>query len=167
MLVNLNSSNYGKGVRDMIDFWAVIGSRPIGDSTEIDSALEGVSKRLSSAAPDALVRFAERLAEALYRIDRRDFADIPVILSDDLRLPQTNDHFLYARCACVLAGEVTYEDVVKSCVGFDRFVSPFMQRAEGLLYIASEQYEMTTGSRMKTRTHLETDWMSNAEGWPE
>ncbi|MFC9223754.1 DUF4240 domain-containing protein [Streptomyces hygroscopicus] len=111
------------------------------DASEIDSTLEAISRRLSAMTPTALARFLERLRESLYRIDRRDLAEVPVVLAGGLKFPQTSDHFLYARCACILAGEEVYGDVLSSGVGFDRFVASFAQEAEGLLYLVSEQYE--------------------------
>ncbi|QYN18903.1 DUF4240 domain-containing protein [Amycolatopsis sp. DSM 110486] len=111
----------------MTDFWKVIGSSSVQDESEIDSALERISAELSALAPDALTHFVERLRESLYRIDRRDLAEVPMVLANGLKLPQTSDHFLYARCACILAGERVYGDILSSGVGFERFVAPFGQ----------------------------------------
>ncbi|MBJ7905111.1 DUF4240 domain-containing protein [Streptomyces sp. DSM 110735] len=149
----------------MTDFWKVIGSSSVQDESEIDSALERISGQLSVMTPDALTRFVERLRESLYRIDRRDLAEVPVVLANGLKLPQTSDHFLYARCACILAGERAYGDVLSSGVGFDRFVAPFAQEAEGLLYLASEQYERKTASRMNVEGYFSIESRSNIQGW--
>ncbi|MFG2146849.1 DUF4240 domain-containing protein [Streptomyces sp. NPDC048696] len=149
----------------MTDFWTVIGSSSVEDAREIDSALERISERLSTMTPAALTRFAERLQESLYRIDRRDLAELPVVLAGGLKLPQTSDHFLYARCACILAGEKAFADVLSSGAGFDHFVAPFAQEAEGLLYLAPEQYERQTGSRMTVDSDFSIESMSNVQGW--
>lgn len=149
----------------MTDFWKVIGSSSVQDESEIDSALERISGQLSSMTPDALTRFVERLRESLYRIDRRDLAEVSVALANGLKLPQTSDHFLYARCACILAGEKAYRDVLSSGDGFDRFVAPFAQEAEGLLYLASEQYERKTASRMSVETYFSIESGSNTQEW--
>ncbi|MFJ8495788.1 DUF4240 domain-containing protein [Streptomyces sp. NPDC094038] len=149
----------------MTDFWKVIGSSSVQDASEIDSALERISGQLSAMTPDALTRFVERLRESLYRIDRRDLAEVPVVLAGGLKLPQASDHFLYARCACILAGKEAYGDVLSSGAGFDRFVAPFAQEAEGLLYLASEQYEKKTGSKMKVESYSSIESRSNSQGW--
>jgi len=150
---------------EVTDFWKVIGSSSVQDESEIDSALERISGQLSTMAPDVLTRFVERLREALYRIDRRDLAEVPVVLANGLKFPQTSDHFLHARCACILAGEKTYDEVLSSGVGFDRFVAPFAQEAEGLLYLASEQYERKTASKMNVENHFPIESGSNIQGW--
>ncbi|MFD6464970.1 DUF4240 domain-containing protein [Streptomyces goshikiensis] len=151
----------------MTDFWNVIGSSSVRDASEIDSALERISQQLNAMAPDALVRFAERLREALFRIDRRVLAEVPVKLAAGLEFPQTSDHFLYARCACILAGEKIYGEIMRSGVGFERFVAPFAQEAEGLLYLASEEYERQTGDRMRVESDFSIESMSNAQGWAD
>lgn len=151
----------------MTDFWKIIGSSLVRDASEIDSALEGISMRLSTMTPTALARFVERLRESLYRIDRRDLAEVPVVLAGGLKFPQTSDHFLYARCACILAGEEAYSDILSSGVGFDRFVVPFAQEAEGLLYLASEQYERKTGSKMNVASYFSIESRSNVQGWSD
>ncbi|MFF4599826.1 DUF4240 domain-containing protein [Amycolatopsis sp. NPDC001319] len=149
----------------MTDFWEVIGSSSVEDDSEIESALERISGQLSAMTPDALTRFVERLRESLYRIDRRDLAEVPVALANGLKLPQTSDHFLYARCACILAGERVYGDVLSSGFGFERFVAPFAQEAEGLLYLASEEYERKTASRMNVESYFSIESRSNTQGW--
>ncbi len=90
---------------------------------------------------------------------------MPVVLANGLKFPQTSDHFFHARCACILAGEKTYDEVLSSGVGFDRFVAPFAQEAEGLLYLASEQYERKTASKMNVENHFPIESGSNIQGW--
>jgi hypothetical protein len=82
------------------------------DGPEVDAALDGILERLDELTPDELIEFRKGLNESLYRIDRRDLAEVPVFLSGGMRSSQTSDHFLYARCACVLAAEHVYDDVL-------------------------------------------------------
>ncbi|MGH3389241.1 MAG: DUF4240 domain-containing protein [Actinomadura sp.] len=149
----------------MAEFWRLIGSSSIGDASDIDVALTEISRRLASLNPFELVQFSERLKEALYRLDRREFGEIPVALMDGREFPQTSDHFLYARCACVMAGGEVYSRVLQSGVGFDHFVKPSLQRAEGLLYIASNVYEAKTGEKIKLKSGVSVESMSNTDGW--
>ncbi|GHD44889.1 DUF4240 domain-containing protein [Streptomyces galbus] len=149
----------------MVDFWKVIGTSSVRDEGEIDSALERISGQLGAMTPDSLTRFVERLRESLYQIDRRELAEVPVVLANGVKFPQTSDHFLHARCACILAGETAYGDVLSSGIGFDRFVAPFAQEAEGLLYLASEQYEKKTASKMNVDSYCSIESGSNIQGW--
>jgi len=148
----------------MSAFWSVIGASPVHDASEVDSALEKISLRLDEMAPDALGRFAESLHEALFRIDRRELAEIPVYFSG-LEFEQTSDHFLYARCACILAGEKIYGEVLESGAGFELFVAPAQQGAECLLYLASEIYERKVGEQLNCQSFLPVESMSNVQGW--
>ncbi|MFD7657503.1 DUF4240 domain-containing protein [Actinosynnema sp. NPDC059797] len=150
---------------DAADFWAVIGANPMRDADDVERALGEVSRRLDAVAPALLVGFQSRLCEFLHRIDREEFAGVPVGLVGGLELPQTSDHFLYARCACVLAGEVEYVGVASSGAGFERFVPPFRQGAEGLLYLAPEKFTGKTGADMDVEGFLPVDSMSNPSGW--
>lgn len=151
----------------MIDFWKMIGVSDLRDEADVAEALRSVSVQLDGVSPMGLTLFDDRLREYLFRLDRRDFASISVVLSDGRRLAQTNDHFLYARCACVLAGEVEFGNVLRTGSGFDRFASPVLQSAEGLLYVSREKYESRTGRTFKSRSEFPLDWMSNPVGWPE
>ncbi|MFC3453225.1 DUF4240 domain-containing protein [Amycolatopsis speibonae] len=150
----------------MSDFWSVIGSNPVRDADDVDAALERISSRLDVMTPNTLERFAEFLHEALFRIDRRELAEIPVYLSG-LEFEQTSDHFQYARCACILAGEKVYGEVLESGVGFGLFIAPATQGAEGLLYLASETYERKTGERLNSQSFFPVDSMSNVQGWSD
>jgi hypothetical protein len=151
----------------VIGFWSIVGSNSVLDGTEVDAALDGILERLDELTPDDLIEFREGLNESLYRIDRRDLAEVPVLLPGGTRFSQTSDHFLYARCACVLAGEQIYDDVLLTGAGFDPFVAPFAQRAERLLYLVPELYRAKTGTSMTLQDAFPVDSMSNLEGWPD
>ncbi|NAS22189.1 DUF4240 domain-containing protein [Herbidospora sp. NEAU-GS84] len=102
-------------------------------------------------------RFAERLHESLYQIDRRELAEVSVTLANGVQLPQTSDHFLYARCACILAGEEVYDEVLNSGVGFDRFVAPFVPLALLLVLPASCSYYIANYNN-RLPTPLDGTW---------
>ena len=76
-----------------------------------------VSSRLEGLRPVDLIRFVQQLQEHVFRLDRRELAEIPVLLAGGLELPQTSDHFLYARCRCVLAGKDAFDLVMRSNAG--------------------------------------------------
>ncbi|MEU0696196.1 DUF4240 domain-containing protein [Streptomyces niveus] len=151
----------------MTDFWSIIGSNPAQAGDDVRSALDRVSGRLDGLDAPDLVKFSEELREALYGIDRRDLAEIPVVLAVGLELPQTSDHFLYSRCACILAGRDAYDATLRSTSEFTCFVRPFFQAAEGLLHLAPSVYEKKSGSEMRAVGGFPIESMSNAQGWAE
>jgi hypothetical protein len=152
------------------EFWNLIGSNSIRDDDEIDTVLRRISGQLKAMTPDDLFRFHDQLCEALFVIDRREFAEVPARLKngDISEIPQSDDYFLYARCACVLAGRDVYGAILKSGIGFDRFAETFAQKAEGLLYLAMVEYENKTGaamSAMDLRSCFPVDTGSNDQAW--
>jgi hypothetical protein len=132
----------------MVDFWWVVGSNPVRGSADIEAALSGVRSRLRELGLAELTEFQERLVEHLDVINRGDLAAIPVELSSGQVFEQTEDHFLYARCACVLSGEQSVRAVLDDELSFAQFVTPRLQSAEMLLHEARTEYESRTGQRM-------------------
>ncbi|MBP0458660.1 DUF4240 domain-containing protein [Streptomyces montanisoli] len=151
----------------MTDFWNIIGSNPAQSGDDVRSALDRVSGRLDGLDATDLVKFSEELREALYGMDRRQLAEIPVALAVGLELLQTSDHFLYSRCACILAGRDAYNAALRSTSEFTCFVRPFFQAAEGLLYLCPSVYEKKVGSKMRVVGGFPIESMSNAQGWAE
>ncbi|CUU61244.1 Protein of unknown function (DUF4240) [Parafrankia irregularis] len=149
----------------MADFWQIIGESRARDASDLESALDRLSAQLNGLSPAELMHFAEQLRESLYYLDRREIAEIPVRVPGGLKFPQTSDHFLYARCACVLAGEDAYNAALQYGAEFERFVKPFVQEAEGLLYLASDLYEEKTGRKMEVGRNFPIESMSNVQGW--
>ena len=147
----------------MTEFWDVIGENTLRTRADVDGALERVSARLVSLAADGLLDFVDGLHEALFELDRKRFAEIPIFVRG-LVFSQSEDHFQYARCACVLAGRRAFEDVLASGEGFGRFTVPAVQ-AEGLLYLADKHYEDKMGFRMEYRSRFPIEMMSNPDGW--
>ncbi|MFJ8133932.1 DUF4240 domain-containing protein [Streptomyces hydrogenans] len=95
------------------DFWALI-SILNGQATQANCRL--LAEELSRRPVADIIGFAERHAEALYRLDQEKFGTVPVV---DLTarfgnpFPQSSDVFLYARCAAVAAGQAVWESVFK------------------------------------------------------
>ncbi|MBU6529811.1 DUF4240 domain-containing protein [Streptomyces sp. NPDC057245] len=91
------------------DFWALIATLN-GEATE--ESCQHLAEELSRRPVSDIVGFAERHAEALYRLDQEKFGTLPVV---DLTarfgspFPQSSDGFLYARCAAVAAGQAVWE----------------------------------------------------------
>ncbi|MFF9079893.1 DUF4240 domain-containing protein [Streptomyces rubiginosohelvolus] len=151
----------------MIDFWSIIGSNPAQSGDDVRSTLDRIAGRLDELDASDLVTFSKELRGALHEIDRRALAEVPVVLAAGLELPQTSDHFLYARCACILAGRGAYDASLRSASEFTPFVKPFFQAAEGLLYLAPSVYEKKFGAEMGAVGGFSIESMTNGQGWVE
>ncbi|MFC8452626.1 DUF4240 domain-containing protein [Kitasatospora sp. NPDC057223] len=148
------------------DFWTLIDL--LGDRRECTFA-EPLAEALAGLPPAAIIGFEERLAQALYRLDRREFGTLPVIDMCEpgkAPFPQSNDGFLYSRCAVVAAGRGTYEAVLAGRAPFAPHTATTLH-GEDLLYIAEEAYEKATGEEWDHVNEFDYESCSNPEGWPE
>lgn len=132
----------------MVDFWSLIGANALSNPVDVRSAVVQVSARLSQLDRPGLIAFQEALNVRLTDLDIADLAEIPVELSNGFVVEQTSDHFLYARCACVLAGREAFVRTLRDWHYFARFVAPRLQSSEALMYIARAEYENQTGQQM-------------------
>ncbi|RKS09313.1 uncharacterized protein DUF4240 [Nocardiopsis sp. Huas11] len=130
------------------DFWTVIGANRIGDAADVAAALTGVRTRLERLDPEGVRRFRRELVARVEALDldvlRSMRVDAPLVG----RIPQTEDGFLYARHACVLAGRRTYEGVLGDAPRFAAFVHPRVHSAECLAYLAYEVHAQMTGQEI-------------------
>lgn len=135
-------------------FWDLIGDNRIPMQTEgdIESAIERVSLRLQDLNPVELTQFQDELHRHLFELDREELASIAVMLRDGTLQPQSSDGFLFKRAACVLAGKSAFEGATSSLAEFVRFVEPFANAAESLLYLAPNEYLLKTGEEMGSRS---------------
>jgi hypothetical protein len=93
------------------DFWALIGTLD-GEATQENC--QHLAEELSRRSVPDVIGFAERHAEALYRLDQEKFGTLPVVdltTRDGSPFPQSSDVFLYTRCAVVAAGQTVWESV--------------------------------------------------------
>lgn len=131
------------------DFWSVIGSNAVTSRAEVQAAIERVELRLRALDLPDLVEFQGQLDRNLDALDLSSLASVRVELVEGLVLEQTADHFLYARCACLLAGREKSRAVLEGSGRFSDFVAPKLQSAEALLYLARNEYEERTGEPMR------------------
>lgn len=147
------------------DFWALIATLH-GEATA--ERCERLAEELSRRPVADIVGFAERHAEALYRLDQEKFGTLPVI---DLTarfgspFPQSSDVFLYARCAVVAAGRAVWESVFFDVEKFAPYTSS-ERDGEWLLYVPDKAYELATGNDWDRRTRYCFESYSNRDGWP-
>ncbi|WP_286158424.1 DUF4240 domain-containing protein [Streptomyces sp. CB03911] len=147
------------------DFWTLIDL--LGDRRCCDYAT-ALAEALAELPPARIVDFEERLAEALYRLDRREFGTLPVIDmgSPEKPFPQSDDTFLYSRCAVVAAGRAEYEAVLADPALFAPHTATTLH-GEDLLHLAEEAYEEATGEEWDIVTEFDYESCSNKDGWPE
>ena len=132
-----------------VDFWSVIGSNAVTSRADVEAAVGEVERRLRTLELSDLVSFQDQLDRNLDALDLSSLASIQVAVAEGLVLEQTADHFLYARCACLLAGQEEVRAVLENSERFSNFVAPRLQSAETLLYLARTEYQRRTGQPMR------------------
>ncbi|WP_328558224.1 DUF4240 domain-containing protein [Streptomyces sp. NBC_00358] len=147
-------------------FWALIATLN-GEATEA-SCLRLAEELSRRSVPD-IIGFAERHAEALYRLDQEKFGTLPVADMTDRNgepFPQSADVFLYARCAVVAAGRAVWEGVFFDVDKFAPYTSTEFD-GEWLLYVPDQAYELATGKEWDRLTRYCCESYSNRDGWPD
>jgi hypothetical protein len=139
------------------EFWSLIGV--MGGRVDED-ALARLTDALRARGRKTAVAFQERLAQALFDLDREELADQPVRFagdpSDEDPIPLSDDGFLYLRAGIVARGRETYRAVL------DRpamLADGAWDECEDLLYVAEE----VAGDDIDTKVSYETG--SNAIYW--
>lgn len=148
-----------------VDFWALIDT--LGGTAD-EASCERLANELSGRPVVDIQGFAERLAEALYRLDQEKFGVLPVAdltRGDGEPFPQSADVFLYSRCAVVAAGRGTWEAVFSDVDKFAPFTATTYD-AESLLYVPDQAYGLVTGQEWDRPTRYCFETFSNRDGWP-
>jgi hypothetical protein len=140
--------NCHSGDAGIDDFWAIIGTNDLTSAKSVAAALGKVKTRLAATSPAQLSEFDQWLSRQIRELDRRAFFESPVITDDGRIFQQTDDHFLYSRCACILAGRTAMADVLAGRRSFTDFTVIRLQRAELLLYLAAQVSEEAFGTQI-------------------
>ena len=126
-----------------------------------DDALDRLRSALDGRPRSEVIGFDERLARALFELDREELAIQPVRFVDEPDdcepIPLSDDTFLYLRAAIVAKGHATYTAVLANPA---LLASGRWDHCEGLLYVASE----VIGQEIVTKVSYETG--SNRKHWP-
>ncbi len=147
------------------DFWTLIDTL---NGRADEGSCHRLTEQLSVRPVPEIEGFAERLSEALYRLDQEKFGLLPVA---DLTLPggepfpQSGDVFLYTRCAVVAAGRSVWESVFFDVDKFAPYTASEYD-GESLLYVPDQAYELATGQEWQRQTRYCYESYSNAAGWP-
>ena len=131
------------------DFWSVIGSNAVTSRPDVEVAIGKIERRLQVIDLADLASYQDQLYQNLNALDLSCLASVQVESAGGLVLEQTADHFLYARCACLLAGRDKVREVLANQESFSEFVAPRFQSAEALLYLARTEYQRRTGRPMR------------------
>ncbi len=145
-------------------FWALI---TLLEGAADEDGCEQLTEELTGRSAEDIIGFAERLAEALFWLDQECFGLIPVadLSEPDEPFEQSDDFFLYSRCAVVAAGREAYAEVFADPELYGRYTASDAMYAEPLLYVAARAYEQLTGADWEHATQYERESYSNSEGW--
>ncbi|MEU1585237.1 DUF4240 domain-containing protein [Micromonospora sp. NPDC005710] len=143
------------------EFWrlvAVLGGRP---EVQDDGPYERLTAMLAEEPEERIIGFAETLAFTLYRLDRRVLAQTVPPDAPEL----SDDGFLYARCAVVVAGPTAVEAVLADPAAFARFTSVDAAHAETILDVPSNAYQAATGKEWEHVEEYDYETGSNEQWW--
>ena len=140
------------------DFWRLIETidRNVlrrGEGHE-DEALQPLIDALASLDEAELRSFQNHLAQSLYDLDGRKYADAAGDIGDD--------GFLYARCFVVAMGRDVYRRTLRDPdlmpKGVDHWCEP-------LLYVAEQAWEIQGGESLDFQTKVSFETGSNTALW--
>jgi hypothetical protein len=147
-------------------YWVtIIGVNDLASSKDASDAIVKIKSRLAATSSAEAAAFNRWLHKQIYQLDRQQFFAAPVLRSDGVELRQSEDHFLYARCACVLAGYLAYNEVLAGRRDFSDFTTIPLQGAEALLYSAEEVCEEIFGVEIDQLESLPLEAGSNSKYW--
>lgn len=143
------------------EFWrlvAVLGGQP---EVQDDRPYERLTSVLSEEPVERIIDFAETLAFKLYQLDRQVLARAVPPGADQL----TEDGFLYARCAVVVAGPAAFDAVLTDPAAFERFTTVEAAHADSILDVPSNAYQKVTGEEWDHVEEYDYETGSNEQWW--
>jgi len=141
------------------DFWKVIDQLNWNEEGDDEGVLRPAVAFLSGYALSGIYRFADLLAEKLWRLDTAEHAQV-FLEEEGMNGHLSVDDFLYARCCVVANGRETYERVLS-----DPSNMPLDVTFEPLLRLASDAYRLKTGKDTLMVTAYSYETYSNKAGW--
>jgi hypothetical protein len=140
------------------DFWKLIGhiDHDALERGDEDAAAEPLGSALQRLSDQELFAFEEQLAQALYALDGRKYADE----SGESR--GSDDGFLYARCYVVGCGKANYEAVLAEPALMPKTTDGWF---EGLLTVAEKAFKQRGGGEWTFLPSVSHETGSNEEMW--
>jgi len=123
---------------------------------DVDAALEPLIAQLSRLVPAEVASFEDHLAQRLYALDGRRYAEQAGESGD------SDDGFLYARCFVVAQGKAHYRGVVANPALMPKSIDEW---CEALLGVASTAHERLTGVPGDFDTSVSYETGSNRPQW--
>ncbi|MET7963609.1 DUF4240 domain-containing protein [Micromonospora zamorensis] len=143
------------------EFWRlvdVLGGQP---EVQDDRPYERLTSMLSEEPVERIIDFAEALAFKLHQLDRRVLAQAVFPGADRL----SDDDFLYARCAVVVAGPAAMAAVLADAAAFERFTTVEAAHADSILDVPSNAYQKATGKEWDHVEEYDYETGSNEQWW--
>ena len=139
-------------------FWALMKAVDVealraGDE---DAAVEPLQEKVAQLAPADIERFAEHLAQKLYALDGKRWADAAGESGG------SDDAFLYARAFVVASGRARYEAVRADPLQMPTSIDEW---CEALLYVPSEAFEQAGRCDWQFQTSVSYESGSNRAHW--
>ncbi|MFZ5889601.1 MAG: DUF4240 domain-containing protein [Myxococcota bacterium] len=140
------------------EFWRLIDTidaQALSDGDE-EGAIEPLREALEGLEKAELEGFEEQLAQKLYAIDGKEYADAAG------ESGESGDGFLYARCYVVARGQAFYESVRKSPKAMPTSSDDW---CELLLFAAAEAFTNSTGETWEFAASVSYETGSNTALW--
>ncbi|MDX1960664.1 MAG: DUF4240 domain-containing protein [Leptospiraceae bacterium] len=134
-------------------FWSIISLLNFSGQNS-NELIRPCINRLSDFEPEDIYQFEEILAEKLFAIDGKQFAN-------SMNLYFSVDSFLYKRCGAIAKGKNFYHELLKN-----PFLFSEVESFEPILYIAERAYRIRTGLELEPST-LSYETYSNQTAWTE
>ena len=157
--VEINEKDIAKILTEQ-RFWEIISLFDWTDAEDDDRVLESAINTLAASPVHHIYLFADMLADKLFSLDAKIFAEN---IGDDaysLNKYFSVDNFLYARCCVIANGQEAYESVLKKPA-----LMPKNLTFESLLSLASNAYLKKTGKRFDYVATTPIETYSNRKGW--
>lgn len=143
-------------------FWQLIQQidRSAFDEGDMDGAVEPLVEALGDLPVKSIKEFEEVLAQKLYALDGKVFADHAGESGG------SGDGFLYARCYVVGCGKDTYDSVLADPTLMPNDLELWF---EELLFVAAEAWAEKTGrdsDEWDAETSVSYETGSNSAAWP-
>ncbi|SBT54931.1 DUF4240 domain-containing protein [Micromonospora narathiwatensis] len=147
------------------EFWELVGRLGGRPELQDDRPYEELTAELAQGPVERILEFAETLAYKLYQLDRRSLAETLIPGEDESGERLSDDGFLYARCAVIVAGPAAFSAVLRDGSVFRHYVTVEAAHAESILDIPSNAYEVLTGNKWDYVEEYDYETASNAEWW--
>ncbi len=141
-------------------FWQIIDVLDWEQAGDYEAVIAPAVAHLAAMPVSYIYQFQDKLSEKLYALDTREHAQNTGSGSWTPDGPFSVDEFLYARCCVVANGHQTYEEALH-----DPAQMPENMDFEGLLYLASDAYQLKTGKEWAYVPVVSYETFSNERGW--